>query len=102
MNNVFELITSVNETEEKTIEQKTLKLAEECGEVAEAVLSFTKAPACAYKGKTSEDVLEECADVIILASSIAMSANYNAEDIMNKIKEKVVKWQSKIDAEKRR
>lgn len=50
--------------DEKNSTQKCLKCTEELGELDEAILSYSKAHACSYKGKTEEDVLEEACDVI--------------------------------------
>jgi NTP pyrophosphatase (non-canonical NTP hydrolase) len=70
MTNLLHKIFDASQYDKKTLTQKALKLAEECGEVAQAMLSYTKAPACAYKGKTKDHVIEECCDCIITAASI--------------------------------
>ena len=54
----------------KTLPERALKLAEEAGEVAQAVLSATNAPGSAYKGLGLADVREEAADAAIVALSI--------------------------------
>jgi NTP pyrophosphatase (non-canonical NTP hydrolase) len=86
--------------DKKTIEQRTLKLTEETGELAQAILSNTNACGCGYKNKSKQDITEECLDVIIVASSI-ISQNYNNEvdielikDIYNK---KLIKWKQKCE-----
>lgn len=70
MKNTMQKIFEASVHDPKTLEQKALKLAEECGEVAQAVLSYCKVPGCASKGKTREDVIEETWDVIITAASL--------------------------------
>lgn len=96
----FEEIQELTSIDKKTIEQRTLKLAEEIGELSQAILSQTNACGCGYKNKSKQDITEECLDVIIVASSI-ISQNYNNEvdigivkDIYNK---KLTKWKEKCE-----
>lgn len=94
-------IASINEIDDKTLVERTLKLSEECGEVAEAVLSSESAPGCAYKGKTKEDIAEECMDVIIMAASTLIHA-LSPGGTMDKIErtmdelleKKLTKWET--------
>jgi NTP pyrophosphatase (non-canonical NTP hydrolase) len=72
----FKKIFEASVFDKKTLTQKALKLAEESGEVAQAILSYEDAPACGYKGKSKENVIEECWDCIITATSII----YQVED----------------------
>ena len=97
MNNFDELFTWIgflNKEEDKSTTQKALKLSEEVGEVAEAVLSYSDAPGCGYKGKTHKDVLEEAADVIIVAASLALDVG-NKEELLDTLSKKCNKWESK-------
>jgi len=66
----FKKIFEASRHDQKTLVEKALKLAEESGEVAQAMLSYMNAPACGYKGKNKENVIEECWDCIITAASI--------------------------------
>ncbi|MEG2985747.1 MAG: MazG-like family protein, partial [Peptostreptococcaceae bacterium] len=66
----FKDIEKLTVIDKKTLVERTLKLSEEVGEVAQAVLSYSDACGCGYKNKTKEDVVEECLDVIIVASAI--------------------------------
>lgn len=78
-----------------------VKLSEETGELAEAILVTSDAFACTYKkGITKEDVLKEVADVVIVASSIAYKAGFSVEDLEKAVDEKLAKWQSKVDETK--
>jgi NTP pyrophosphatase (non-canonical NTP hydrolase) len=54
----------------KTLQERSLKLCEEAGELAQAVLSATGAPGSSYKKLGLEDVREEAADAAIVALSI--------------------------------
>ncbi|WP_199870796.1 MazG-like family protein [Clostridium senegalense] len=70
MNLNFEKIEELTKLDKKTLVERALKLSEEVGEVSEAVLSYSNACGCGYKKKSREDVIEECLDVIIVASSL--------------------------------
>ena len=54
----IELIKEITYQDKKTLSERALKLSEETGEVAEAVLSYTNACGCSYKHKTRKDILE--------------------------------------------
>ena len=94
----FEEIRKLTEIDKKTIEQRALKLTEETGEVAQAILSNINACGCGYKNKSKHDITEECLDVIIVASSI-ISQNYDNEVDIEFIKKiynkKLEKWKEK-------
>lgn len=68
------------------------------GEVAQAVLSYSNACGCGYKNKSKEDVVEECLDVIIVASAI-ISQSYDdiidLEHVKNIYSKKLDKWKEK-------
>lgn len=77
----FEEISRLTEIDKKTLLERTLKLSEEVGEVAQAMLSYSNACVCGYKKKSKEDLVEECLDVIIVASSIISQSYDNDVDI---------------------
>lgn len=95
----FSEIQRLTSLDKKTIEQRALKLTEETGEVAQAILSSKNISACGYKNKTKEDVIEECLDVIIVASSIisqSYSNNVDEEFVNCLYSKKLNKWKEKI------
>lgn len=95
---IFDLIKEVADKDRKTVEQTALKLMEECGEVAEAILSFENAPACGYKGKSLDDIIEECCDVIIVAYTIAGSKYKIPKSVIeDRLAQKLIKWDKKIE-----
>ena len=99
-NTIFDRIKEVADKDQKNVEQTALKLVEECGEVAEAVLSFSGAPACGYKGKTLDDIIEECCDVIIVAYTLAGSKyKIPRKVIEERLIQKLNKWEKKIEAD---
>lgn len=89
----------LSEKERKTLLQRALKLTEETGEVAEAVLSFMDAPGCGYKKKTEDDVVEEAIDVIIMASSIIFHAAPDLNTVIPTLRKKLGKWERNMDRE---
>lgn len=96
---MFVKLAEITQLDEKTLVEKALKLTEETGEVAEAVLSYSNAYACGYKGKTNEDIKEECVDVIIMALSIiAQTNNYSipTKEVIDMMITKMDKWESKV------
>lgn len=91
----------------KNLVEASLKLTEEVGEVAEAVLSNTKVHGCEYKTKTPEDIVEEVTDVVIVALSILHKLKkqtdnnfdgvYTVEDAFStSMYKKLNKWQEKL------
>lgn len=94
----FKEIKRLNLIDKKSLMERALKLSEEVGEVSQAVLSSSNVCGCGYKEKTKEDIVEECLDVIIVASSI-ISQSYdneiNMDEIVNIYKKKLKKWEEK-------
>lgn len=84
----------------KSLQERALKLVEEAGELAQAVLSATGAPGSAYKGHDLADVREEAADAAIVALSILAQASESREDFeaeLNRLMaDKCAKWQEKL------
>lgn len=92
MDRIFDLTLQ----DPKTLQERALKLCEEAGELAQAVLSATKAPGSAYKEMGLEDVREEAADAAIVALSVlaqtcADEEQFNAE-LKRLFAEKTAKW----------
>lgn len=94
--------------DKKTLTEASLKLFEEGGEVAEAVLSYVEANGCAYKNKTVNDIIEECLDVIIVAGSIIHKAIIREEGkqhrglpsvVLRMLDQKLAKWKDKVTSE---
>jgi NTP pyrophosphatase (non-canonical NTP hydrolase) len=96
MFNIFEL----TQQDPKTLQERALKLAEEAGELAQAVLSATKAPGSQYKNQTLVDVREEAADAAIVALSVLAQASTGKEEFeaeLNRLMAaKCAKWQEKL------
>jgi NTP pyrophosphatase (non-canonical NTP hydrolase) len=103
---ILDKIFKTSELDKKTLQEACLKLAEETGEVSEAVLSYTKAHGCAYKNKTANNIIEESLDVIIVAGSIIYKVIHNTVPIYPKeatyqlvlqtLETKLKKWEEKL------
>ncbi len=84
----------------KSLQERALKLSEEAGELAQAVLSVTKAPGSAYKTHSLGDVREEAVDAAIVALSILAQACTTREEFDTELERlmtlKCAKWQDKL------
>lgn len=69
MDSYLERVDKLSDQEPKSIEQMALKLAEESGEVSQAVLSYTDASS-SYKKLDKDDIKGECVDAVLVALSI--------------------------------
>lgn len=92
MISVLEKIKKLSIKERKNIMARAVKLSEECGEVAEAVLAKHE-PSASYKSLEKDAILEETCDVILVALSIAYGSGYTTEDIEKILEQKNNKWE---------
>ncbi len=85
----------------KSLQERALKLAEEAGEVAQAVLCATGAPGTAYKGLTLSDVREEAVDAVIVALAILAQVSESKEafetDLERLLDLKCGKWRATLN-----
>lgn len=99
MKEIIQRIYQLQVGERKNLVELGLKLAEEQGELAEAILCSQKAPGCAYKGLADGKVLEEGADVLLVTLTILFKAGYTPEDVAAELERKIRKWSEKsLDA----
>lgn len=80
---------------EKSPEQIGLKLSEETGEVSQALLSYIGANGSEYKNLGSDDVKEECIDVIMVALSLFYKLGGTSEELSSVLDSKTSKWEEK-------
>jgi len=90
---LLDYIRELSKRDKKTLSQKALKVSEEQGELAKAVLPFDSAYACRHRFVNKHKILEEVADTMLAAISIAYDLDFTHEDIENMINEKAQKWQ---------
>jgi len=92
INNVLDYIRTLSLSDKKSLQGKTLKAAEEVGELAKVVLPYESAFATTHRFTTPVEILEECADVMLCALSIAYCTGFSTEDVIEMMKEKSDKW----------
>lgn len=89
----FKQIAALSKLQNATIQNRVMKLSEESGEVAGAVLKYTEAPGCTYRTATAENVVEELIDVILVAMSVLYELKgVTQEQFEDKLDEKLLKW----------
>ena len=96
-------IYELTQVDQKSLEQRALKLSEEAGELAQAVLSVTKAPGSGYKNQTIADIREEAVDTAIVAISILAQVSPDKAafeaDLTRLMAQKCEKWRNKLHAD---
>ena len=98
MEELIDRIIEVSKTNEgKTASQLLLKLMEESGEVAEALLSYEKACGCEYKNKNMDDVGEEAVDILLVILAFMTRIGMSKDQIKSMIETKLAKWQKVIE-----
>lgn len=96
MNNVKEKLIKLSQENKKSPLEIALKLAEESGEVAEAVLKASNASGMSYKYDGSNkvnNVLEECVDTIMVAASLFIKLEGTETQFVSMLKNKCDKWE---------
>lgn len=83
--------------EGKDITQMTLKGAEEMGELAQAVLSYTNAPGSKHRELGLDDVKEEIIDVFLIMIALAAKVGMTEEEFHNIAEIKIQKWINKMN-----
>ncbi len=83
------------ENNTKTTHEMVLKLTEEVGEVAQAVLSHEGAQGSMYKNKTRDDVVEELVDVMMVVESLLYHLHVSDNEFNSTFNRKLDKWEEK-------
>lgn len=93
MKQFMDLVRDLTARDRKSLAERTMKLAEESGEVARAVLIFQGAHGTGYRKAVMEDeVAEEAVDTIIVAASIIAALHIDDETIDALFAKKLEKW----------
>lgn len=93
-------IINLANKEPKSLEEMGLKLTEETGEVAEAILKYKKASGSQYKHGSLDDLKEECADTLLVALSLYFQLeNSSTEELDNLLMKKCHKWEKHMQIE---
>lgn len=100
MKSILAQATRLSLRDTKTLSQKALKLSEECGELAKAVLPFEGADSCNHRFPNRDKIIEECADVFLVAYSIAKSLDVSDAALLAMVGKKADYWEKLQDAER--
>lgn len=90
---LLEKIQSLSSKEKKSLLEKTLKLQEEAGELAEAVLIHTKASGSQYKESSEQAIENEAVDIILVALDIFFSLSPDVATLEKLLSSKCGKWE---------
>lgn len=89
---LFDTICQLSKQDRKTLSQKVLKLGEEFGELAKVALPFDNAYATTHRFTERESILEEAADSILCALSVAYDLEFTHSEIFEMMEHKAEKW----------
>ncbi len=89
---LLEFVQYLSKRDKKTLSQKALKTSEEVGELSKSVLSFDNAYATTHRFIPKNKILEEVADVLLTAMSVAYDLDFTNEDIEEMMLSKATKW----------
>lgn len=87
-----ELVEKLSKNDPKTLKEKVLKTMEELGELSKAVLPFEGAPGSLHKFADRQKILEEVADTILGAISVAYNLEFTHDQIDNMLWQKANYW----------
>ena len=87
-----DFIKNLSIKDKKTLSQKGLKLAEEVGELARAILPYDSAPGTNHRFSDREQILEEIVDVYLTNISIAHSLGFTQDEMNDMLNKKSMKW----------
>lgn len=85
-------IQYLSKEDTKTLSQKAGKITEELGELFKVLLPYEDAAGTYHRFSTPEQLLEECADIMLSALSVAYHLNYSHDEIEEMMKSKARKW----------
>lgn len=85
-------VRHLSKQDRKNLSQKTLKVAEEVGELAKVALPYDNAYATTHRFVERERILEESVDVILTAISVAYDLDFTDDEIDSMLALKAEKW----------
>lgn len=89
---MLDFVKMLSRRDTKTLSQKALKMAEECGELAKYALPYDGAFATNHRFTTRQRILEESVDCMLVALSIAYDLNFSDDEIESMMFAKSSKW----------
>ncbi len=93
-NELLTYVQQLSDRDTKDLNGKTLKTGEETGELAKKVLAYTQSAGSLHRFVAAENVMEECADVILCALSIVHHLGFTRQDLESMMMRKAQKWDS--------
>jgi NTP pyrophosphatase (non-canonical NTP hydrolase) len=91
--NLIEQVERLSRRDTKSLSQKALKATEEVGELAKAVLPLEGAAGTTHRLPCEGKVIEECADLMLVAYSIMHSMGVSVEEAAQVIRRKADYWE---------
>ncbi|MFD0897463.1 MazG-like family protein [Loigolactobacillus binensis] len=95
MDKLWQTIKLLSQQEPKTLEQQAIKLSEEVGEAAEALLSMEKVSGDGYKHLSTADAKEEYVDVLLVTCALLQKLDTSDAELTALVQRKLAKWQAK-------
>lgn len=89
---ILKVVKQLSLADTKTLSQKTLKLFEEGGELAKSVLPYETAAGTLHRVVHKGKLLEEAADVMLVALSIAYELGFDDDAIASAMQKKALYW----------
>jgi NTP pyrophosphatase (non-canonical NTP hydrolase) len=90
-------ILSLSKRETKTFDERFIKLSEEIGEIAVAILQSRNLKGTTKtKSEIKENILEEICDSIIILLSLASYHKFTENQINEMVAKKLKKWESRL------
>ena len=90
---ILERIKALSRKEKKDLLERTVKLQEEVGELAEAVLIHSKASGSQYKKAADKDIESEIADILLVSLDIFFSLSKDTDLLAELLMKKCQKWE---------
>jgi NTP pyrophosphatase (non-canonical NTP hydrolase) len=89
---LLEYVRALSLADKKSLTAKVAKLFEEGGELAKAALPYENAHATTHRFVTSQQILEESVDTILVALSVIYSLGFENVDMEDMFKRKADYW----------
>lgn len=90
--NILPEIKEITNLDKKNLMATFAKLGEEHGELARVILAYANEPSILHRFATTNNIVEECIDVALVALSIAFKAGADEEQLENMFRVKMNKW----------
>lgn len=99
MKTIIDRFNRLSQRDRKTLSQKGLKAGEEVGELCKAILPMESAHGANHRLPSRDKVIEECADVMLVAYSIANGLGVSWDEMIRVMDRKADYWEFLLDNE---